>query len=60
MSSNKLLQDRVWLEKQYVDNEKSIDQLAQMCNADRSLVIYYLNEFRIYRKYNRDIHPKRW
>jgi hypothetical protein len=60
MSSNKLLQDRVWLEKQYVDNEKSIDQLAQMCNADRSLVIYYLNEFRIYRKYNKDIHPKRW
>jgi hypothetical protein len=60
MVANKLLQDRVWLEKQYVDNEKSIDQLAQMCNADRSLVIYYLNEFRIYRKYNRDIHPKRW
>jgi hypothetical protein len=60
MAVNKLLQDRVWLEKQYVDNEKSIDQLAQMCNADRSLVIYYLNEFRIYRKYNRNIHPKRW
>ena len=60
MAVNKLLQDRTWLEKQYVDNEKSIDQLAQMCNADRSLVIYYLNEFRIYRKYNKDIHPKRW
>jgi hypothetical protein len=60
MAISKLLQDPKWLQEQYVDNEKSIDQLAQMCNADRALVIYYLNEFRIYRKYNRDIHPKRW
>jgi hypothetical protein len=60
MAVSKLLQDPKWLEQQYVDNEKSIDQLAEMCKVDRSLVIYYLNEFRIYRKYNRDIHPKRW
>ena len=60
MAVSKLIQDPKWLQEQYVDNDKTIDQLAQMCNVDRSVVIYYLNEFRIYRKYNKDVHPKRW
>ena len=60
MAVSKNLQDPTWLEDQYRNQEKTIDQIAQMCNSDRSMVIYYLNEFRIYRKYNKDIHPKRW
>jgi hypothetical protein len=52
--------DKAWLEEQYVDQEKSIDTLAQMCNVDKKVIIYYLNEFRIYRKYNHDKHPMRW
>ncbi len=60
MAVSKNLQDPVWLEDQYRNQEKTIDQLAQMCNSDRATVIYYLNEFRIYRKYDHSKHPKRW
>jgi hypothetical protein len=52
--------DKTWLEYQYVDREKSIDTLAQMCNVDKKEIIYYLNEYRIYRKYDHTKHPKRW
>lgn len=52
--------DKSWLEYQYVDQEKSIDALAQMCNVDRKTIIYYLNDFQIYRKYDHTKHPKRW
>jgi hypothetical protein len=49
-----------WLEEQYVDHEKSLDALAQMCNVDRKVIIQALNDFRIYRKYDHTKHPKRW
>jgi hypothetical protein len=49
-----------WLTHQYVDQEKSIDTLAQMCNVDRKIIINALNNFKIYRKYNTDKHPMRW
>ena len=52
--------DKNWLEDQYVNQEKSIDAIAKICNVDRKVIIYYLNDFRIYRKYNKDIHPMRW
>jgi predicted transcriptional regulator len=60
MAVSKLIQDPKWLQEQYVDNEKTIDQLAQMCNVDRKVIINALNNFQIYRKYNTDKHPKRW
>jgi hypothetical protein len=53
-------ENKEWLELQYVDQEKSIDTLAQMCNVDRKVIINALNDFQIYRKYNTDKHPKRW
>ena len=53
-------QDEAWLTEQYVDNEKSLDTLAQMANVDKKVIIQALNDFRIYRKYNHDKHPKRW
>jgi hypothetical protein len=57
MSNHK---DKDWLEKQYVDNNKSIDDLAKMCNIDRKVIIQALNDFQIYRSYKTDKHPKRW
>jgi hypothetical protein len=60
MASFNNYQDKEWLEHQYVDQEKSIDTLAQMCNVDRKIIIQFLNDFKIYRKYNTDKHPKRW
>jgi hypothetical protein len=53
-------ENKEWLEIQYVDQEKSIDTLAKMCNVDRKVIINALNDFQIYRKYNTDKHPKRW
>jgi len=53
-------ENKEWLEIQYVDQEKSIDTLAKMCNVDRKVIINALNNFQIYRKYNTDKHPKRW
>lgn len=53
-------QDEAWLTEQYVDNEKSLDTLAQMANVDKKVIIQALNDFRIYRKYNHDKHPMRW
>lgn len=53
-------ENKEWLEIQYVDQEKSIDILAKMCNVDRKVIINALNDFQIYRKYNTDKHPKRW
>jgi len=53
-------EDKAWLEEQYVDNEKSLDTLAQMCNVDKKVIIKALNDFRIYRKYDHTKHPKRW
>jgi predicted transcriptional regulator len=53
-------EDKVWLEEQYVDHEKSLDTLAQMCNVDKKVIIQALNDFRIYRKYDHSKHPKRW
>jgi len=53
-------ENKEWLELHYVDQEKSIDTLAQMCNVDRKVIIDALNNFQIYRKYNTDKHPKRW
>lgn len=52
-------ENKEWLEIQYVDQEKSIDTLAKMCNVDRKVIINALNNFQIYRKYNTDKHPKR-
>jgi len=57
MSNHK---DKAWLEKQYVDNNKSIDDLAKMCNVDRKIIIQALNDFQIYRSYKADWHPRRW
>jgi len=57
MSNHK---DKAWLEKQYVDNNKSIDDLAKMCNIDRKIIIQALNDFKIYRSYKTDKNPKRW
>jgi hypothetical protein len=57
MSNHK---DKAWLEKQYVENNKSIDDLAKMCNIDRKIIIQALNDFKIYRSYKTDKHPKRW
>ncbi len=53
-------EDKAWLEEQYVDQEKSLDTLAQMCNVDKKVIIQALNDFRIYRKYDHTKHPKRW
>ena len=53
-------QDIVWLTEQYVNNEKSLDTLAQMANVDKKVIIDALNDFRIYRKYDHTKHPKRW
>jgi len=53
-------ENKEWLEIQYIDQEKSIDTLAKMCNVDRKVIINALNDFQIYRKYNTDKHPKRW
>jgi predicted transcriptional regulator len=53
-------QNKEWLENQYVDQEKSIDALAQICNVDRKIIIQALNDFRIYRKYDHNKHPMRW
>lgn len=52
--------DKAWLEYQYVELEKSIDALANMCNTDKKNIIYYLNEYRIFRKIDHSKHPKRW
>jgi predicted transcriptional regulator len=53
-------ENKEWLELQYVDQEKSIDTLAKMCNVDKKVIIQSLNDFRIYRKYDHTKHPKRW
>jgi predicted transcriptional regulator len=53
-------ENKEWLEIQYVDQEKSIDTLAKMCNVDKKVIIQSLNDFRIYRKYDHTKHPKRW
>jgi predicted transcriptional regulator len=52
--------DEAWLIEQYVDNEKSLDALAQMANVDKKVIIDALNNFRIYRKYDHTKHPKSW
>ena len=43
--------DRNWLEDQYVNQEESIDSIAEMCKVNKQVIIDALNDFKIYRHY---------
>lgn len=46
--------DSKWLEDQYVNQEKSIEDIATLCKVDKQKIIDALNDFRIYKHYKRN------
>lgn len=42
-----------WLKDQYVVQERSIEDIASDCKVDKSVIIRWLDEYRIYRNWRR-------
>ncbi len=45
--------DKNWLVNQYVTQEIEIEDIAKSCGVDKSVIIRWLDEYRIYRNWRR-------
>jgi hypothetical protein len=45
--------DESWLKNQYVTQEVEIEDIAKACNVDKTVIIRWLDEYRIYRNWRR-------
>ena len=45
--------DENWLKNQYVTQEIEIEDIAKSCGVDKTVIIRWLDEYRIYRNWRR-------
>lgn len=45
--------DEGWLKNQYVTQEVEIEDIAKACGVDKTVIIRWLDEYRIYRNWRR-------
>jgi transposase len=45
--------NEAWLRDQYVTQEVSVTNIAESCKVDKSTIIRWLDEYRIYRNWKR-------
>lgn len=50
--------DKKWLIEQYVNQRRSVEEIANQCNTTTSTIISWLNDFNIYRKLPSCVHSK--
>ena len=49
-SEQKLYQCKQWLMKAYIDDDMTLDEIADICQVDRTTIHYFLKEFGIPRR----------
>ena len=50
--------DKKWLIEEYVNQKRSVEEIANQCNTTTTVIISWLNDFSIYRKLPSCVHSK--